>query len=203
MNNYYVYIHRRKDNNEVFYVGISKQIKYLRVNTKHGRNPIWNNIVKKYGFYGEVLHNNLSKENACLIEMSLIKSYGRLNIKTGILANLTAGGDGSVDCPKSEETKNKMRVARIGKPLSDAIKQKMSKTRTGKKLTDKTKAKLSVIAKNKFSKKIINTENGIIYNSISECALNLNISRTYLNKLLKTKDKNKYNLTYFTHVEQR
>ena len=201
MNNYYVYIHRRKDNNEVFYVGISRQEKYFRVNTKTGRNPIWNNIVNKYGFIGEVLYSNLSKEDACLIEKALIKSYGRINTDKGVLANLTAGGDGSVDCPKSFETKNKMSKARIGKPLSKDIKNKMSATRKGKKATNETKAKLAVIAKNKFSKKIINTENKTIYNSISECALNLNISRTYLNKLLKNGKENKYNLAYYTTVE--
>lgn len=203
MDNYYVYIHRRKDNKEVFYVGISRQEKYFRVNTKTGRNPIWNNIVNKYGFIGEVLYSNLSKEDACLIEKALIKSYGRINIKSGVLANLTAGGDGSVDCPKSIETKSKMSKARLGKPLSNEIKSKMSETRKGKKATEETKSKLSVIAKNKFSKKIINTENGNIYNSISECALILNISRTYLNKVLKNGNKNKYNLSYFTTVEQR
>lgn len=201
MNNYYVYIHRRKDNNEVFYVGISRQEKYFRINTKTGRNQIWNNIVNKYGFIGEVLYSNLSKEYACLIEKALIKSYGRINTNTGVLANLTAGGDGSVDCPKSFETKNKMSKARVGKPLSEDIKNKMSATRKGKKATNETKAKLSIIAKNKFSKKIINTENKTIYNSISECALNLNISRTYLNKLLKNGKENKYNLTYYTTVE--
>ena len=153
MNNYYVYIHRKKDNNEVFYVGISRQEKYFRVNTKTGRNPIWNNIVNKYGFIGEVLYSNLSKEDACLIEKALIKSYGRINTNTGVLANLTAGGDGSVDCPKSFETKNKMSKARVGKPLSEDIKNKMSATRKGKKATNETKAKLSIIAKNKFSKK--------------------------------------------------
>lgn len=94
-----------------------------------------------------------------------------------------------------------MSKARLGKPLSNEIKSKMSETRKGKKATEETKSKLSVIAKNKFSKKIINTENGNIYNSISECALILNISRTYLNKVLKNGNKNKYNLSYFTHVE--
>jgi len=61
MNNYYVYIHRRKDNKTVFYVGISRQEKYFRVNTKTGRNPIWNNIVNKYGFTGEVLLSELGQ----------------------------------------------------------------------------------------------------------------------------------------------
>ena len=201
MNNYYVYIHRRKDNKTVFYVGISRQEKYFRVNTKTGRNPIWNNIVNKYGFTGEVLFSDLSKEDACLIEKALIKSYGRINTNSGVLANLTAGGDGSVDCPKSIETKNKMSKARVGKPLSEEIKNKMSETRKGKKASDITKAKLSIIAKNKFSKKVINIENGTIYNSISECASELNISRTYLNKLLKNRTENKYNLFYYTTAE--
>ena len=191
MNNYYVYIHRRKDNNEVFYVGISKQIKYLRVNTKHGRNPIWNNIVKKYGFYGEVLHNNLSKENACLIEMSLIKSYGRLNIKTGILANLTAGGDGSVDCPKSEETKNKMKLSKLGKKHTEETKQKMSIARIGKIKSEasKEKTKKSMLGKNK--KKVVDENTGVIYDSVSEAALFLNIPHPTLSRYLTGVLKNK------------
>ena len=105
MNNYYVYIHRRKDNNEVFYVGISRMGKYVRLKIKAGRNSLWQRIVDKYGYYGEIIHDNLSKDEAVKIEISLIRSYGRINLKSGCLANLTDGGDGSLECLRSNETK--------------------------------------------------------------------------------------------------
>jgi len=196
MNNYYVYIHRRKDNNEVFYVGISRQEKYLRVKINTGRNSLWNNIVNKYGYYGEVIHSQLSKDEALKIEMALIKSYGRINLKTGCLANLTDGGDGSLECIKTEETKDKIRSYRIGKHHSEETKLKMSIAKKGKKSKQSTKDKLSDIARNRFSKKVIDKANGIVYQSITEASKAIGINRDTLSRQLLGILKKKHQLEY-------
>jgi hypothetical protein len=53
----------------------------------------------------DILHENLSKEEACLLEIQTIKIFGRLNNRTGILSNLTDGGEGTSGLIWSEERK--------------------------------------------------------------------------------------------------
>ena len=49
-------------------------------------------------------------------EMAFIWLYGRKDLGTGILRNLTDGGDGPVGQVFSEATLHKMRIAKLGKP---------------------------------------------------------------------------------------
>ena len=46
MNNYYIYRHRRLDNNQIFYVGLGSTSNYSRAYAKKGRNNWWKNIEK-------------------------------------------------------------------------------------------------------------------------------------------------------------
>mgnify|MGYP000303446793 CR=1 FL=1 len=86
-----VYIHRRLDNNTIFYVGMGNK---KRVKDKTNRNNYWNNIVKKHGYYTEIVADNLSVEDAYELEMFLISELGREDVDAGNLVNLTDGGDG-------------------------------------------------------------------------------------------------------------
>ncbi len=70
-----LYQHRRKDTNNVFYVGIGSSP--LRAYKKSGRNKHWHNVVNKYGYDVEFIFTELNKESACSLEMTLIKFYGR------------------------------------------------------------------------------------------------------------------------------
>lgn len=86
-----VYIHRRKDNNSIFYVGMGTP---KRVKSKSHRNNHWKNIVSKHGYYYEVVANELSQEDAYELEMFLIDELGRKDLEKGDLVNMTDGGDG-------------------------------------------------------------------------------------------------------------
>ncbi len=94
---YYLYRHIRLDRYEPFYIGIgTKDFKgnYYRSRTKSGRNNIWNAIVNKANYSVEIL---LESNNFSFIkkkEREFIRLYGRIDLKTGILANQTNGGDG-------------------------------------------------------------------------------------------------------------
>jgi hypothetical protein len=92
----YVYQHTRLDKNEPFYIGIGTSEYYNRARRKKGRNKIWHRIVDKTPYEIKIIYDNLSWEEACQREKELIAKYGRLNNKTGILANLTDGGEGNV-----------------------------------------------------------------------------------------------------------
>ncbi len=91
MNNKVVYLHKRKSDNKVFYVGMGYKKRAYDFN---GRNKFWHNYVKKYGNpVVEIYKDNLTKEEACKIEVNLIKKYGRRISGKGYLVNLSIGGE--------------------------------------------------------------------------------------------------------------
>lgn len=103
-----LYIHV-KPNGEVFYVGIgSKNRPFSKLN----RNKFWHNIVNKYGYEIIILKSDLNWDNACELEKILINYYGRKDLKTGSLVNMTDGGEGTLN--KSKETKSKISEAQKG-----------------------------------------------------------------------------------------
>lgn len=110
----YVYKHIRKDNNEVFYVGIGTLKNYKRVNSLLNRNTHWLNIVNKVGYYSEIIEDDINWEKACELEKYWISYYGRVDLKTGTLVNLTNGGEGTFGMKHSINTRKKQSLAKIG-----------------------------------------------------------------------------------------
>lgn len=72
MNKTCVYVHRRKDNNVVFYVGSGT---ISRSTHKSGRNKNWHSIVNLVGFYTQVLKQELTKNEAFELENQMMKIY--------------------------------------------------------------------------------------------------------------------------------
>ena len=144
-----VYQHRRLDTGEVFYVGIAESEKRA-VDFKR-RNNIWKKIASKTEYSVEILHTDLSREEACRIEVELIKQYGRLCTGTGTLSNLSEGGEKSAKgFIHSEETRQRMSASRTGKPRPQSTREAISKGltgvskgRQGKPHTEETKRKIA------------------------------------------------------------
>jgi hypothetical protein len=91
MNDKVVYLHKRKSDNKVFYVGMGYK---KRAYDFSSRNKFWINYVKKYGNpIVEIYKENLKKEDACKIEIKLIEQYGRRIDGKGNLVNLSTGGE--------------------------------------------------------------------------------------------------------------
>lgn len=106
----YVYLHKRKDTKEVFYVGISNGCKkYKRAFSKYGRNKHWHHIVEKYGYEIEIILEGISLEQAWQKEKELIKLYGRSDLNKGKLVNMTDGGESTINI--SEETRELLSIA--------------------------------------------------------------------------------------------
>ena len=99
-NNFYVYLHKRKDTNEVFYIGKGRN---KRAYSKSGRSKDWQSIVNHYGYSIELYKDNLSEDTAFSIEKSLIAQYGLDN-----LTNKTYGGEGKIKDPVWESFKVKL-----------------------------------------------------------------------------------------------
>lgn len=167
--NYTVYMHVNKINNKK-YIGITK----TSVNKRWGCNgsgyrnnkqSVFYRAIQKYGwdnFEHIILYENLSKDEACNIEIKLIKEYKTQDSNFGY--NIQPGGQLGNDGVKfSEESKKKMSKSHSGKKLTDDHKKKisegckghnpcvhsektkdmLSKLNTGKILSEDTKYKIS------------------------------------------------------------
>ena len=93
VSNKVLYIHRKKTNNEIFYVGIGSPNRAFNLH-EQARSSFWKRTVDKYGVIVEVLETGLTKEEAVRKEIALIRKIGRRDLDEGTLVNHTDGGDG-------------------------------------------------------------------------------------------------------------
>lgn len=71
-NNFCVYVHRRSDDNSIFYVG-EGSLRRPSANCKYTRSKLWHSIVEQAGgFNYEILERGLSKEQAQILEKDVI-----------------------------------------------------------------------------------------------------------------------------------
>jgi hypothetical protein len=136
----YLYRHIRLDRYEPFYIGIGKE--KSRCFEKVKRNKFWFNIVAKTDYKVEILFDNLSWEDACKKEMEFIKLYGRKDLGTGTLCNLTIGGDGILGVVRTEEYREKLRQVNTGKKMSENSVQKLKEALKGRRHSEETKLKM-------------------------------------------------------------
>lgn len=127
-NTCYVYRHIRLDKNEPFYVGIGSDKYYYRAyqDKPKTRNKYWNRIAAKTDYEVEIIMDGLSWEEALKKEIEFISLYGRVNVNTGILCNLTDGGEGNKGYVPTKETLEKQKKA-IRPPLSKEAVDKAAK----------------------------------------------------------------------------
>lgn len=105
INTYYIYRHIRLDTNEVFYIGIGRkkffydcyEKEYFRAFSKSDRNKYWNNIVNKTSYNIDILFESMDETEIKQKEIEFIALYGRKDLGTGCLVNMTDGGDGCLN----------------------------------------------------------------------------------------------------------
>ena len=93
INTYYIYFHRNPITKEIFYVGLGLDRRAW--DKGRGRNKHWINYIKKHGNpIVEIVHNDLTLEQAADKEQQYIKLYGRAGYEeNGILVNKSEGGE--------------------------------------------------------------------------------------------------------------
>ena len=225
MNDKVVYIHRRKDNREVFYVGMGSEKRSREGITSNKRSEFWKRIVAKTDYTIEIVEKNLSQNKALLLESELIKKYGRRDLSLGNLVNMTDGGEGGGFGRKLSES-HKMSIsiaqkgikkinteARIkgqierslkmkGRKASAESKEKMSKALKGRVFSEEWRKKISESRKgglNWMSKKVIDISTMKVWDSASECAEENNINKSTLRSWLNGSKVNKSNFKHITN----
>ena len=131
MNNYYTYAYLRKDGTP-YYIGKGNKYQY-RAYGKHrqGLTPKDKNRIL-------ILKNNITEEEAFKHEIYMIAVFGRKDLQTGILRNLTDGGEGTSGIIRSDEWKKKhsekmkkmIRTEESNKKRSETMKGIKRKPRT-------------------------------------------------------------------------
>jgi len=217
MVNIVLYQHRKLDTNEIFYIGIGN---IKRPYNKRMRSKFWNRIVNKHGYVIEIIHTNLSWKEACELEKEYISLYGRLDLKNGILCNMTNGGEGANGVIVSKETKDKLSKIRKGRKqskewiknranslrgnkLTIEHKDKLRKIKLGTTLTEEHKQNISTALRNSKNppgaKKVINMKTKKIYKSAIAASLDSEFSYSAFRAKLSGQNKNNTNFKYLSN----
>lgn len=142
---YYVYAYLRKDGTP-YYIGKGSGPRAWTKGKSEVGLPTSDRII--------IIEKNLTVTGALAIERRLIRWYGRIDLRSGILRNQTDGGDGGTGAKKGTkltlETRLKISESKKGKsngPMSKESKRKLSESmigkNKGKKLTDEHKKTIS------------------------------------------------------------
>ena len=208
---YCVYLHTNDYNGKV-YVGITSQVPHRRWNNGKGyiNNKYFYRSIEKYGWHNfshKILYTDLSKEEAEQLEIKLIKEYNSANPEYGY--NIELGGNSTEKFTYetkakiskalqghicTEETKEKIRRAKIGKTYRAGY--KMSKEAIEK----NRKAHLGQPAWNKgrpwseeeranIGKAVLCVELGIIYPTARDAGRKLGIDPSSIAKCRRGKKK--------------
>lgn len=110
MTDFYVYIHRKADTGEVFYVGKGRG---TRCNNFRDRNNYWKRTYLKHGVIVEKVLTNLDEDIALEFESFLIFRFRYLGAK---LTNLTTGLDGAESKYFTPEVISRMSLSAKNKP---------------------------------------------------------------------------------------
>jgi hypothetical protein len=224
----YLYRHIRHDKNEPFYIGIGSDSTYKRAKAKYKgcRNKIWYDVVAKSKYDVEIVFDGIDWGFACEKEKEFIALYGRKDNGSGILANMTDGGEGVLGFSmirtkesiqkQSNTLKKKLKddseyrqrhlmYLKEGSKNrkygieSESIRKKKSESH---KLRYKEGAIPSSTGKfgslSNRARKVICIETNKIWGSVVDCALENNIKKQYLTKLLNgTIKTNKTTFRYY------
>jgi hypothetical protein len=113
---FYTYLWLREDGTP-YYVGKGKGKRGFTSRLHRVKCPNDNSRI--------VVQNHSSEKEAFVAECFLINFYGRIDLKTGCLANLTEGGEGASGTVVSTETRSKQSSAHKGTTKSEVWRAKI------------------------------------------------------------------------------
>ena len=134
---FYTYLWLREDGTP-YYVGKGKEDRGFTSDSHNVKCPM-KNVVKGYIYETDekriITQIFDSEKDAFLAEIFLISFYGRMDLGTGCLRNLTNGGEGVAGCVRTEAHRKKLSLSNKGrKPTPEAL-HKRSERLKGKSWT--------------------------------------------------------------------
>lgn len=173
-----VYAHRKKDNGEIFYIGMG--VCQKRANRLSGRNRYWNEVYNECDVEVDILAKDLTVDEAEELEMFLIEEIGLDN-----LTNITKGGQkGRIGDRKTKEEREKISNSRMGMKFSQKQKDKISKSKKGQNKGIKNHKSVQVYCGH------LNKE----FECILDCARELGYTRQYIQDMISGRRNNKFKL---------
>lgn len=154
---YYVYEYIDPNTNKPFYIGKGKGDRFLHhiKRLRDTDNPHKTNKIKKLLHEGtppiiNIIQSGLTESEAFNLENVLIIKLGRVNIKTGILLNLSDGGEGQSGWIPNDNYRKKMsnsvkgdKNGMFGKKHTEETKEKIKQKALGRKVSKEQKEKIS------------------------------------------------------------
>ena len=120
---YYTYLYRDIDGTPI-YVGKGKGRRAWKHWQGRGNKRLLNTLLKRLETHGVRLEPEIqyhvSEETAFATEINLIKFYGRADLKTGTLYNLTGGGEGTSGHIATQAQKDAISRANKGRPKTQS-----------------------------------------------------------------------------------
>jgi hypothetical protein len=171
-NSFYTYAYLREDGTP-YYIGKGKGKRAFK---RSGRFSCNRPKDRKFIL---ILKKGLTEDEAFRHEIYMIAVLGRKDLGTGIIRNLTNGGDGASGYKHSPEAIERIRKSKEGLPRSEETKKRIGEGHRGKSLSEETKKKLSAIHKGKKRTGVPRDEQG-------RCVCSVNAIRS----MLAAKDEN-------------
>jgi NUMOD3 motif len=146
-NTYYVYAYLREDGTP-YYIGKGKDKRAWARNHRSFPKESWQIVL---------LEQNLTNIGALALERRYIRWYGRKDLGTGILINLTDGGESNTGWEMPSAVKEKISKTKqgsipwnLGKQHSEETRNKLKEARNKRPpISEETKRKMSEAHKNK------------------------------------------------------
>lgn len=169
---FYVYVHRRADTGEVFYIGKGSG---RRAWATQYRTDYWRRVRDKYGIVIEILEWFDKEEDAFRNEKVLIAHHRAMGAR---ICNITDGGEGATGNvmpesakiaiskaklgrkrpPETEETRLRKSESAKGRRMSPEAIAKTAAFHTGRKRSPETLAKMSAALKGKGAGRVVSEE---------------------------------------------
>jgi hypothetical protein len=168
-NIFYTYAYLREDGTP-YYIGKGKGRRAFRKERLISTPPIERILFLK---------KNLTETDAFKHEIYMIAVFGRKDLGTGILRNMTDGGEGMSGHIPSAETIVKLRISHQGKKHTQETRDKMSQVRRGKPQPDKRKPRTANV-KQKISQTMTGRKLSVSHcQKISEANKGVHVGKTW------------------------
>lgn len=122
MNQYYVYIYKVDDTDEIFYVGKGKG----KRSTSGRRNKFCEDMKNTHNWSVEIIADHLTEEDAFTLEALKIKEYKTKGYR---ITNQTNGGDGISGYVMTDDIKKKISISSIEKWKNQEFRERQLKHR--------------------------------------------------------------------------